>query len=515
MHGLSNQEKREVKALLRPELFRYDIIANLPLELSLQIVNYLEIHVLARSRRVSRRWLELLSSSPKFSYPYLQPFFGARYPCHVGMGRDHFSRMLEELDAYQTGRAFSKRFFGWSIDDFTLSYFDSSLEQFIAYCNGTIAWIDNERGILRALHLDTREPMEYVPTEREKLTHITISKFIVAATTVTGRCYIFELVSGVGHVIRLRSASVSRFVSTGETIAILHKPAQPDFLVYLTTWSLTTRKTRSFSACNNLLAKTAQGYKYSVLVDPTETSFVYFEQFTDGWGKMIFFATRLGLDGKVMSRSSLSVSSADKCKELGDPVPSDNGGTIVVWSDYPCLETTSHRGCRLHQLTYQLQSGTLELQVLPQLAKSPDSFHHGDIFYWKTTIYGLWQDSREIPGDIFVADSDQGVCRDAEMWTLSMTDREAEIARVMRRKHRIVGDDRFILLIHPAGFIAWCFDKTVTMAAESTLYREGRAKEMERRLEDKESLSGKVFSCPECYCDSLITCPPPSDVAFE
>ena len=362
-------------------------------------------------------------------------------------------------------------------------------------------------------------------TERENLTHITLSESIVAATTVTGRCYIFELVSGVAHVIRLRSASVSSLMSTGKTIAILHKPAQPDFLVYLTTWSLTTRKTQSFSPdISSLAAKTTQRYSYKVLVDPTETSFIYFEQTRDptlellnmrGWGNMTFFATRLALDGQVMSRSSHTVNGAYQDRELRTPVPSDNGGTFVIWSDCLYMKTPSIGDYRLLRLTYQMQTGALEFQLLPQLANSPDCLLLEDVFYWKDIVYGFRKGGGKRLNEIFVADFDQGVCREPEMWALSMTDREEELSRLISGRLRIVGDDRFILMLHPTGFIAWCFDKTVTMANDSALYREGRAKEMERRLEDQERLKARKYSCEECHCDSVIVRPPPAEAALE
>lgn len=516
-----------MKALLRVEMFKCDIIAKLPMELSLQIFSYLEIYFLARSRRVSRKWMGLLSSSPKLSYHYLRPFFGARYPRDVGKGPSmagDLSRTLEEVDAYRTGRAFTKRFFLRTGKPFGRSLHVPHVKDHTAYCHGIVAWIDEyERGVLHTLRLDARTAIEYVATEREKLTRITISESMVAATTVTGRCYIFELVSGEVHVIRLRSASVSSLVSTGKTIAILHKPAHPDFLVYLTTWSLTNRKTHSFSPDMCSLGQATHRYSYRVLVDRSEASFIYFEQTRDsppempnmrGCGKMTFFATRLALDGQVISRSSYIVDGAHQDRELNTPVPSDNGGSFEIWSDYPYMMTPSDDDFQLIRLKYQLETGSLELQILPQFANVPNILRPEDIFYWKDIGYGFLNGGESTLDSLFVADFDQGVCKEAEMWTLSMTDCEEASMYQIRGSPRIVGDDKFVLVLHADGFIAWCFDKSFTMADESTLYREGRAKEIKRRLEDKESLRARGYVCEECHFDSLFERPPPKEVAF-
>lgn len=529
MQGLSIQEKREIKALLRSETFKYDIIANLPFELSMQIFSSLDIYVLASSRRVSRKWLDLLSPSPKISYDYLRSFFGVRYPHDVGKGPSpacNSSRTLEELDAYRTGRAFARRFFRWNLEPSTRLDGLSYLNKHTAYHNGTVAWIDNERGLLHTLRLDASTANDYVTTEREQLTCITVSDSIVAATTVTGRCYIFELESGVAHVIRLRSASVSSLVSTGDTIAILHKPVYPDGLVYLTTWSLTSRKTRSFSPDIGSLTDRSQRYSYRVLVDPSETSVIYFEQTRDsarglsdmrGYGEMTFFATRLALNGQFMSRTSYIINGAYQDRELGTRVPSDNGGPSVSWSEYPYMISSSQDNFQTVRLTYHLDTDSLDLKILPKVANAPKFLFLEDFFCWKDIGYGFLRGDGRTLDSILVADFDKGVCKEAEMWSLSMTDCEAEFSHAIRAglHHQIVGDGRFILLLHPAGFIAWSFDKTITMADESTLYREGRVKEMKRRFEDKRNLKARELFCEECHRDGLVLLPSSAEITFE
>lgn len=515
-----------MKALLRPETFKYDIIANLPFELSLQIFSYLETYLLARSRRVSRRWFELLSALPKFSSSYLRLFFGARYPDRMEKGSSlacDLPRMTEELDAYRTGRAFSKRFFEWDLPyqsrhsmQSRMSYFKSQT----AYCNGTVAWIDEDRGILRTLHLDANFANTYTVTEREALTHITLSESIVAATTVTGRCYVFELASGAVHVIRLQSALtlVSSLVSTGKTIAILqYQPAHRDSLLYLTTWSLTSRKTRSFSPDVCSVPTTTGRHSYNVLVHPEETSLIYLKQTigpppqlpnTRTSGETTIVVTRLALDGQMMSRSSLTIDNTSRDRELGTPVPCDNGGSFVIWSDHP------HDDYQLVRLIYQSQTGSLELQLLPKLANAPSRYYPENIFYWEDSTYGFRVASKGSDDEMVVADFDQGVCRDAEMWSLSMTDRQAAVFNRYHEGRQIVGDDRFILVLHPKGFIAWCFDKTFTMANDCTFYREGRAAEIKRRLEDNERLKRKCLLCEECLGVGFIVRPPAAEVTL-
>lgn len=519
-----------MKAFLRPETFKNDIVANLPFELSMLIFSYLDVDFLVRSRRVSRKWCDLLSSSPKLSPSYLRSFFGVHDPHDIGKGTSMTCgspRTLEELAAYRTGRAFARRSQRWNLKPSTRPDDLSYLKKHTAYYNGTVAWIDNGRGLLRTLRLDASMAYTYVAREREKLTCITVSGSIVAATTVTGRCYIFELESGVAHVIRLRSASVSSLVSTGDTIAILHKPVYPDFLVYVTTWSLTSRKTLSFSPDIGSLTDRSQRYGYRVLVDPSETSVIYFEQTVDsatglsdmrGYGNMTFFATRLALNGQVMSRSSYHIDGACQDTELGTRVPPDNGGPSISWSEYPYMISSSQVDIRTVRLTYHLDTDSLDLKILPKVANAPRSLCSKDLFCWKDIGYGFLKGDGRNPDSILVTDFDTGVCKEAEMWSLSMTDREADLSHAIRGglHHQIVGDGRFVLLLHPAGFIAWSFDKTITMADESTLYREARAKEMKRRMEDKENLKARAMFCGECHHrDGLVVLPPPAEITSE
>ena len=194
----------------------------------------------------------------------------------------------------------------------------------------------------------------------------------------------------------------------------------------------------------------------------------------------------------MMSRSSHIFDNAFQDRELGTSVPCDNRGSFVIWSDYPYEEY------QLLRLIYRSQTGSLELQLLPQLVNAPYLLYPEDIFYWKDITYGFRIPSKGSDDEMFVADFDQGVCRDAEMWTLSMTDLQAAVFNRYHEGRQIVGDDRFILLLHPEGFIAWCFNETTTMANDCAFYHEDREAEIERCLEDYERLKGKGILRENC-----------------
>ena len=514
-----------MKALLHAERFKYDILANLPVEISQQIFSHLEVYMVVRSQRVCRRWFELLSS-PNLVQSYLRSFFGKRYPPNTEKGPPleyGTSRTMEELDAYRTGRAFSKKLFLWGLDQ-------PYLKDQVVYCNGIVAWIDNVRGTLHTLRLDAGEANTYVTTEREKLTHITLSESIVAAMSVAGRCYVFELASGAPHVIRLPSASISGLVSSGETVAIMRRSGHPDFSVYLTTWSVTSQKTHSFRPDIFSQAETTPSASCRILVDPTEKSLVcleYTRPLQDqsmkwlGLHRRTFFATRFSLDGQMISRSSLSVDYSYEKQEPGLPVPSNKRGTFTIWSAYQIckpdnpgveLAPPSEHSYRWFRVLYHSQNGLLELQILPQLAYTPNPKTNLDeFFYWNDIAYGFRHGADDFSDAILVADFHHGICREAEIWTLSRTDREAYFFADGFGKVQIVGDDTFILMLRPNGFTAWCFDKTVTMADEIILYRDARGKELQRRLEDMRRLKGRghLHESIECYCDSWIKDPKP------
>lgn len=108
-HSLPYQDKRDMLAWFQADDLHYDILGALPLELVLGITTYLSLPDLVRLRRVSKRWLGILTSSA-FIKSVLQecdPTGGLSLTIPAGSKPSHVSSIeIEHVDAFKNGKAF-------------------------------------------------------------------------------------------------------------------------------------------------------------------------------------------------------------------------------------------------------------------------------------------------------------------------------------------------------------------------------------------------------------------------
>ena len=128
--------------------FRCDLLSKLPVEIMQHVLGYLPLHQCFRMRRVSKKWLEVLSEPKtvehllRFWYPKAEAEF--EVPKELGASAASSLR-AEHVDAYRSGQAFSTIVLDWDLR-WDLSDRHSSTKN-VAYSNGWIARIDRTRNI--------------------------------------------------------------------------------------------------------------------------------------------------------------------------------------------------------------------------------------------------------------------------------------------------------------------------------------------------------------------------------
>ena len=147
---LSRYELREFRQWIDQVEFRYDLLRNLPLEITQQVLGYLPLYQCFRIRRVSKAWLHILSEPAtlgqllRFWYSEAEANFlipkGLTSPTVL-------SAAAENVDAYRSGKAYSMMKWAWGSTD---SGFNTTS---VAYSNGYIAWVDGIHHLHR-LHLE-------------------------------------------------------------------------------------------------------------------------------------------------------------------------------------------------------------------------------------------------------------------------------------------------------------------------------------------------------------------------
>lgn len=144
--SLSHHELREFRRWIDQVDFRYDLLSNLPLEVTQQILGYLPLHECFRMRRVSKEWSRRLSAPQTLEHLLRSWYSGAEAKVEIPNGLTAsavLASRAEQVDAYRSGKAFSMNNATWSFPNL-----DSTTRK-IAYANGYIAWIESSNNIDR------------------------------------------------------------------------------------------------------------------------------------------------------------------------------------------------------------------------------------------------------------------------------------------------------------------------------------------------------------------------------
>ena len=503
--SLSHSRIRESVASLSSTVFTYDIVGNLPLEINVFIFQHLQIRRVFQGRRVSRKWLGILSS-PALLDPILQQWDSlGRTPLLILEGLEPQSIGAEHIDAYRRGLAFSKADYNWDIQP-------TSDPAGIAYADGRLAWVGKTRLTLVVVDLERGKKYSFIPRNREHMIDIAVSKYFVAATTLSGRCYVWELPNGRAHSFRLTSLSGDTLVSSRMTLALLNR-SDTSSGDYVTTWNLESLQSYQFpaTACQHIAQDVdehePQGEK-KIMLSNSGQSVIVFERVAGDSEKICF--KRLSLDGRIQASGSLDVCTTVgyvKSPENAQPLSSARFPTIWCYSP-PCKSLAS-RSVRskdgdddtpdLLRVLYDPEQECLRLEhhspcifqniiqdasVCQEISHGQEKNYINELFFWKDVAYyrANWSEAGLKVIDLThdtcsVADMGRYTPRGLERFNYCEEQRDSDGWPIM--KPLLFGDGIFLVNVFAGGFVAWCFDKNITLALEDKgyrLFREGAIK---------------------------------------
>ena len=511
----SHSQIRESTSLLSSTDFTYDIVSNLPLEINVMIFQHLQIYQVFQARRVSSKWLRHLSS-PVLVDRLLQHWDSmGKTPLKIPEGLEAQiirSHQAEHIDAYRRGLAFSMVAYPWESQP--------CLNHHSSVCaDGRLAWIDETRKVLYVLNLERGTKQSFTPQNRDTLTAIAVSMYIVAAVSSSGKCYVWELHSGHAHSFRLFRYGTDLY-AWRTTLAIFHR-SDKSSEEYVTTWNLDSLHSFVFSATARLdvVHNDEWREKDGKKVLLSGQSVIIFEQLHNDENKVHF--KRLSLNGFVQASGSLDVHATvnyDKTYAYEYPQSSERFSTVWTYIPFYETQTSQNRPSKaghddlpyLLCLLYDLEQNCLRLERHSprihqnifqdeRLCRSHRYKHENgclrDFFFDKDVAYCRVQrtDGAWLKGGLKVidlthdecslADMDRYTSKNFERFNCYMQKRGIDVCQAFQP--HLLGDGIYLIEVTSGGFVAWCFDKHITMANEDKGYRLFRDKLIKENIKKR------------------------------
>lgn len=493
--SLSKQQKRDLKALIESTDFRFDIIANLPIELVPLVYQHLELFHTFQFRRVSRRWLEVLSADEVVK-PLLRPWTSTEdiklcAPYAIQSSQQVLDMYAEHQDAFQTGNAFSRIQIphGQHIhDDVTLFTH--------AYSHGLLAWV-GELGQSDVVYLrDIESGLErtFMPPEREEIDEIVLSETLLVATTASSRCYIWAHDTlRPPYSLRIPSLCRRNIFHLSKTSFALLQVVPPASHVPMILWKLRDSWQEQpldrppQAAVSHFSTQIETGYSWHDLyIDCTEMHLVVLHSMVDETKRThTFNIIHLSAEGKTLFKGSLACPfSKNITWNIHENSPIHKDRFLDIWmvagindSDLLNLEETGVTHLRYF----------LEMKVLHFLEQTTLSHSHVlpggvmmEVFPWKGIAY--FEEPKpyaasELLYHLRVMDLREGTCSEARMFRPTQSGRSGSCERAIM----FLGDEIFLVKLISTEFVVWCFDKHLHMAGEDQTFRQERLLFQRRR----------------------------------
>ena len=474
---LTRQQIRELRLLVGEVDFNCDIIAQLPLEISQRILQYLPLYQVFEARRVSSQWNQILSSAQTVEpllrdwYPKRDDNQGLQIP--DGLSADSVAALkAEHIDAYRTGHAFTYAMY-WSDAKFPNPYR-------MAYADGIVAWIEDDDSSVRSLDLKTGQECSFRSETGIKLHTLAISSSMIAALE-SGRCHVWALRTEDHYSLQLPSAWTPVFDVSSECLAIAHLcelTLTGGTGIEVSIWALKDQITSSFALPPQELADC-----WTVMLDEKRDSLLFFEQKHDRF----YHYTRTSLDGNILSRGVIE-HHARGYLDCSQNRPKEVNGQAVIWS--LALDNSGEdEYLELVHISFNFQEDRLEIhkqKLMDYRMRICGSFTPA-LYFHKGTAYFLEEQahcqrlriinlqdstSREARMDFpaaykgFGREIDVGL--DPQEWTCAKTPP--------------LGDEVFFIIGYRHHLYVWCFDANVRLFNKNDAYSEERKVNAERRL---------------------------------
>ena len=474
--SLTHDQIRELRNAIGGVDLCYDIVAELPLELSQMILQHLPLHQCFQARRVSRKWKKI-TSSPSTIDCVLQHWYpttdtGLCIPGGISAGSAAFLK-AEHVDAFKTGRPFSMM-----THDLHQFHDGVDAEKF-AYAEGVIAWIDPiYTYAIKALDLRTRIEGEFLTDNRCIVTHVAMSSSILAGLSPSARCYVWDLSTLDQISLRLPSADFDDLTVSGTTLAIASFRMRITPRVEVVTWDLRNRTTQSFFVSS--FSKQPENIDlWQMTIDRQGESVIFFETTYHGdissLPEQLHF-TRTNLKGDVLARGSLGLGCVVDaiCHNVASFFDIDGSGTPWVFSGFPQGPRDIRKAQEVFRISFNFDKNRFETGKY-KLNESPERIDWTARFFsWKDVMYSSTTITNRRYGVIDLRESCLHSIDMAPRVVLPDSWKDAESSWILEGGGLLLGDEIFLVHVLPSGFYAWCFDKNVRMANENFKFKFAR-----------------------------------------
>jgi hypothetical protein len=235
---LESSEIKQLSWWLHARDSRYDILGNLPLELVLHILRYVDLRTAFRCRRISQRWAGILSLDllPQI---YIRPWYfredqSSRDRQSLPLSTET-TKVAEHIDAFCTGRPFGSLTMSFNPGNNSQSFHSD-----VHYCNGLLMLLDEQDNLVQFFDLRNGTHKNFaLPSEQNPRA---LSEQLIVCCSDVGEVEIVNHLTGSNHQFGLESENARDVIAKGGTIAILHDE-------YVTTWDIETQTTCQFCIC--------------------------------------------------------------------------------------------------------------------------------------------------------------------------------------------------------------------------------------------------------------------------
>ena len=467
---------RELQDWMEATCFKLDVVGKLPLELSHVITQYLPLREIFAAQRVSHQWSRIFTSFQTLQnlQPLMQHWYGDNVTTwgqtlHVPDGLSSTAKtalMAEHMEAYRTGKAFSYRTREWNVQSPEFAAMS------VAYADGVLAWIDSDAGKFHAFHIESGLERSFGPIINQDIpTYIAVSASVIAVTTVSDECYVWNLAGTEVYFLPYLNDIVA-FAVFDNTVAIVHGLKWSDWSAQLTIWNSKDQKSRSTTLSWNRLMPSDCLIAFSY-----DGKTIVFFGFELTLSQYFIYFNCIGIDGKFVKEGRLAVPiSPDVCIIPNSSVSCTSvlrDGCTVIWVLDEYGKAASVATLDYIRILYDSRQGELRLTETRIARTQTIPAAMGSSFYWKGVVYFLNDDENSTM--LHILDVKEGTCREAEMSIVAermIQDGEALDRHFIDTSSEILGDEKFLIQLSDQHFRIWCFDKNLKMAGEDMEYKE-------------------------------------------
>ena len=476
----------------------YDIVAELPLEISQKILLYLPLYQCFKAQRVSRRWRKVLSAPQTIECLIKWWYHKGETDLCIPNGLSLEATLnlkAEHIDAFRTGHPFSK-----SILDGMPDHMGE-----IVYAHGILAWINLDPSEhvgrhVEILDLKTHLRRHLMSEDRTSFRTIAISSLIVAALDLMGRCHVWYIHHPEKkNLLQLPSARFNRIVASGQALAITSGQYMSKNLEIFT-WSSRSMIAHSFS-----LPLQRVPAECNITLSPNNESLFLFqiirqERYDPPGSRRDAYAlyfTHMSFDGQFRGQGQsewlsgmYSVTTTDRNDKLVVAKTVEGNSTATLWLSklsFP-RPTPQHHSydTRIVRVYFDFEQTSFEVEERVFAGSAGYKYGIVNTFIWKDIMY--WGD----PADerTRIIDFKESTYEKTKLATnLPLYRNESDIGAPsevnlnQNGKEICLGDETFLVHMDRSGcWKVWCFDKNIQMANEDLGYRSLRLRYPQKRI---------------------------------